>query len=138
VGVNEDMSQIAAWNGKAGIIYGGSDSGWAPVSVINYPYVRGGKTDHWGGYGLANFQDVRFFEGNFWTVVTPQEMGMEPTRQEDLMPNYTVFILKDGSIWVAECDWGGPGLLEGRVFAGWIMGLKGKSRQWRLVAQRCS
>ncbi len=111
--VNEDMSQIAAWNGKAGIIYG-SDSGWAPVSVINYPYVRGGKTDPLGRVWFATSQDVRFFEGNFWTVVTPQEMGMEPTRQEDLMPNYTVFILKDGSIWVAECDWGGPGPFGGQ------------------------
>jgi hypothetical protein len=133
--VNEDMSQIAAWNGKAGTIYG-SDSGWTPVSLMNYPYVRGGRTDPLGRVWFATSQDVRFLEGNLWTVISPQEMSMEPTTQEDLMPDYNVFILKDGNVWVAECDWGGPGPFGGQGIRWLDNGIwKGKSSP---VASGCA
>jgi streptogramin lyase len=133
--VNEDMSQIAAWNGKAGMIYG-IDSGWTPVSLINYPYVRGGRTDSLGRVWFATSQDVRYLQGNLWTVVTPQEMSMEPSTQEDLMPDYNVFILEDGNIWVAECDWSGPGPFGGQGIRWLDNGIwKGKSSP---VASGCA
>ncbi len=111
--VSEDMSQIAAWNGETGVIYG-SDSGWTPLSPVNYPYVNGGKTDSLGRVWFATSQDVRVFEENHWTVIIPQIMSMNPTTQEDLMQHYDVSLLNNGTIWVSECDWGGPGPFGGQ------------------------
>jgi hypothetical protein len=111
--VNEDATQISAWNGQAWTIYG-VDSGWTPLADVTYQYLRGGRSDLLGRVWFATSQDVRAFDGNLWTVYTPQEMGMGPSKYDDLMTGFEVTVLRSGMVGVAECDWGGPGPFGGR------------------------
>lgn len=106
--VNEDTSQIAAWNGQAWSTYG-NDDGWTPLNANYYQYVHGGEIDLQGWVWFATPQDVRAFDGNKWKVYTPGEMGFELPVQEDIETRFEVSILKSGTVWVAECDWVGPG-----------------------------
>jgi ligand-binding sensor domain-containing protein len=111
--VNEDGTRISAWNGQAWTTYG-VDAGWTPLTVDYYQYVRGGQSDLQGRIWFATSQDVRVFDGNQWTVYTPQEMGMQPSMYDDLETGFEVTVLRSGMVWVAECDWGGPGPFGGR------------------------
>lgn len=111
--VNEDASQISAWNGKEWAVYG-VEAGWTPLPGDFYRYVRGGRSDLQGEVWFATSQDVRVFQGNQWIVYTPNDMGMGSPVYEDLMAGFEVTVSKSGVVWVAECDWGGPGPFGGR------------------------
>jgi hypothetical protein len=111
--VNEETTEISAWNGQAWTTYG-VDAGWTPLTDDTYQYVHGGLSDLQGRIWFTTSQDVRAFDGNQWTVYTPQEMGMGPMLYEDLMASFEVTVLPSGRVWVSECDWGGPGPFGGR------------------------
>jgi len=111
--VNEDATQISAWNGEAWTTYG-IDAGWTPLTDDYYQYVRGGQSDLLGRIWFATSQDVRVFDGNQWAVYTPQEMGMGPSAYDDVETRFGVAISRSGMVWVSECDWGGPGPMGGQ------------------------
>lgn len=112
--VNADATQISAWKGQAWIHYG-VDAGWTPLTDGTYKNVRGGQSDLLGRIWFGTSQDVRVFDGNRWTVYTPQEMGMEPSMNgDDIETRFEVTVLRSGMVWVSECDWGGPGPFGGQ------------------------
>jgi len=111
--VNEALSQISAWDGKTWTSYG-ADSGWTPPTDDYYLYVRGGQSDLLDRVWFATSKDVRVFKGGQWTVYPLLEMGMEPSKYEDLEPSVMVNVSQSGTVWVTECDWGGPGPFGGQ------------------------
>jgi hypothetical protein len=111
--VNEDFSEISAWDGTSWTAYA-ADAGWAPITGW-YRRVDQGQIDASGRLWLSTSQDVRVLDGERWIVFTPEEMGMGPPAFEDLMADFELAVLRDGSeIWVGGCDWGGPGPFGGR------------------------
>jgi len=111
--VNENFSQISAWDGKTWTTYGG-ESGWKSLIDEYYAYVRGGQCDLLGRVWFATSKDVRVFDGSLWTVYSLQDMGMESPVYEDSEPRLSVNVFQSGTVWVTECDWGGPGPFGGR------------------------
>jgi hypothetical protein len=111
--LGEDGSEISAWNGGAWTTYG-TDAGWTPLAESWYYYASGGQSDALGRLWFATSQDVRVFDGERWTVITPADMGMGPPVREELDVVFGVAILESGAVWVRECEWGGPGPFGGR------------------------
>ena len=110
--VSEDTSEISAWDGKTRTTFG-ADNGWTPLNENSFWQVYSGVGDIDGGFWLPTSQDVRYFDGKNWVVFSRQELGMEPPVYEDLMPRFMVKVAKSGTVWVGECDWGGPGPFGG-------------------------
>jgi ligand-binding sensor domain-containing protein len=110
--INEDASGISAWDGVSWTTYA-DDEGWTPLTDWRRHVARG-QSDELGRFWLATSQDVRVFEGERWTVFTPEDMSMGPPMYDDLDQDFEVAILSSGEIWVRECDWGGPGPFGGR------------------------
>lgn len=111
---HDDTAKISAWNGQDWTAYG-SEAGWIPLGDQGYfTAVHGGQSDLLGQVWFATSQDVRVFDGDRWTMHTPQAMGMASASLEDLATRYEVTILKSGVVWVSECDWGGPGPFGGQ------------------------
>ena len=110
--VSEDTSEISAWDGKTRTTFG-ADNGWTPLNENSFWQVYNGVGDIDGGFWLPTSQDVRYFDGKNWVVFSRQELGMEPPVYEDLMPRFMVKVAKSGTVWVGECDWGGPGPFGG-------------------------
>jgi hypothetical protein len=109
---SEDGTQIHVWEGSVWISYDQS-SGWIPS--LDRPVSRKLVSDHLGQVWLATPIDVRRFDGEKWTVFTPDDMGMAPTEFEDRYPSFDVaFIESSEQIWVSTCDWFGPGPNGGR------------------------
>jgi hypothetical protein len=77
-------------------------------------YVSGGQSDALGRLWFVTSQDVRVFDGERWIVITPADMGMGPPVHEELGQEFRASVLSDGTVWVLECDWGGPGPFGGR------------------------
>ncbi|PKN87461.1 MAG: hypothetical protein CVU46_04215 [Chloroflexi bacterium HGW-Chloroflexi-8] len=111
--VNNDFSQISAWDGKTWTSYDGA-AGWTSLTDESYPYVFGGQSDMLGRVWFATSKDVRVFDGGSWTVFNMQELGMAPPTYEDLQTRLSINIFQSGTVWVTECDWGGPGPFGGR------------------------
>lgn len=110
--VSEGFEQISAWDGKIWTNYGAED-GWTALDVNYYMEVYTGQGNAQGEFWLATSQDVRFFDGQQWAVFTRKDIGMEPPVYEDLMVNFLVNLFASGTVWVGECDWGGPGPFGG-------------------------
>lgn len=108
----EDATEISAWDGMAWTTYG-AETGWKPLAESYSSTVTVGQSDSQDRTWFATPQDVRAFDGSQWTVYTADEMGMAPPEYEDLIPQFTVTITKTGTVWVGECDWGGPGPFGG-------------------------
>ncbi len=111
--VSDDTIEISAWDGASWTVYA-ADEGWIPLTD-DWRVVRGGSSDELGRFWLTTSQDVRVFEGARWTVFTPQDMGMGEVGREDLAAEFVLTSVKDsGTVWVGECDWGGPGPFGGQ------------------------
>ncbi|MBU1660812.1 MAG: hypothetical protein KKD28_04995 [Chloroflexi bacterium] len=109
---SEDGSQISVWSGGVWTSFD-ETRGWLPVP--SRPVSREVVIDHLGQAWLATSQDVRVFDGDQWTVYTPEDMGMGPPEFEELMASFGVtFVESVEQIWVYECDWIGPGPDGGR------------------------
>jgi hypothetical protein len=123
--VSGDGSEISAWygapspdgapsgDGGSWTTYG-TDAGWTPLTESWYHYAHGGYSDALGRLWFATSQDVRVFDGERWIVFSPEDMGMGPPVGEDLDIVFGVAILESGTVWVRECEWGGPGPFGGR------------------------
>lgn len=112
--VSEDTSAISAWDGSSWTAYAAGE-GWTALDDDAYRYAGGARSDGSGRFWLPTAQDVRLFDGASWTVFTPQDMGMGEPPCEDCVPSFGVTVLKgSGEIWVAECEWSGPGPIGGR------------------------
>jgi hypothetical protein len=111
--ISEDNSQISAWDGGSWTVYG-AEEGWTPLADTWYHYASGGQSDAMGRLWFGTSQDVRVFDGERWTVIPPEGMGMGPPMNEWLGGEFKVSILNSGAVWVLECDWGGPGPFGGR------------------------
>ncbi len=109
----EDGSQVSVWNGRGWSVYG-IDSGWLPLGEWSNGYVSIGHysshTETWFGTP----QDVRMFDGSSWTIFTPEQVGMGVPVYDDLQRDFNVLTASDATVWVFECDWGGPGPFGGR------------------------
>lgn len=109
--VSEDTAQISTWDGQLWSAYAEAD-GWVPLAG-NYGSVSGGQSDLQDRLWFATTQDVRVFDGEKWAITTRNIMGMAPPVYEDLMQTFNIKTLKNGEVWVGECDWGGPGPFGG-------------------------
>jgi hypothetical protein len=117
--LGEDGSEISAWDGAPSGDGGswttyGADEGWTPLAESWYYYASGGQSDALGRLWFVTSQDVRVFDGERWIVITPADMGMGPPVDEELDVVFSVAIMESGAVWVAECEWGGPGPFGGR------------------------
>lgn len=127
--VSEDTNEISAWDGTSWTDYAAA-TGWLPIPSLNDEWchdVGWGQSDGSGRFWLATSQDVRLFDGERWTVFTPEDMGMGEVGPEGLWPTFTIEISKStGDVWVGECDWsiigpfGGQGArwFDGQVWQG--------------------
>ncbi|MEA3339114.1 MAG: hypothetical protein U9R15_04025 [Chloroflexota bacterium] len=121
--VSEDTTQIAAlrqaqgaaWDGDSWTAYG-ADAGWTPIPLKEwYGDVGWGQSDELGRFWLATSQDVRLFDGERWTVFTPEDMGMGEVGPEEQWATFALRVSKStGDVWVGECDWCGPGPFGGQ------------------------
>jgi len=114
--VSEDTGEISAWDGTSWMAYGIGE-GWQPVSLggSRYRDMDWGKSDGMGRFWLATPQDVRLFDGERWNVFTPEAMGMGTVGPEELWVTFAMEIVEStGTVWVGECDWGGPGPFGGQ------------------------
>lgn len=115
---SEEGDQVLAWDGATWTSYS-ADAGWTPLTHWSR-YVGWGQVDSLGRVWLRTSQDVRAlipgqggFDGERWTVFTPEDMNMDAPRYEDLEASFAI-LESDGLVWVGECDWGGPGPFGGR------------------------
>lgn len=108
----EDGTQISAWNGRGWSVFG-SESGWTPLNEWSNGYVSMAQGTMHNGLWFGTPQDVRMFDGSRWTIFTPEQAGISPPVYDDLMRDFNVLTASDGSVWVFECDWGGPGPFGG-------------------------
>jgi hypothetical protein len=112
--VSGDGSEITAWDGTTWIAYG-SESGWLPI----HDYHEGSIgqdliTDATGNIWLTTDHDVRTFNGDAWRVFTSEEMNMDSPESEDVLRQFSLHSLQTrNEIWVASCDWLGPGPIGG-------------------------
>ncbi|MBN2004513.1 MAG: hypothetical protein JXA21_14250 [Anaerolineae bacterium] len=115
--VSKDYTEISAWDGGAWTVYG-AEQGWLPW-LFAPAGQEWGQCDRAGQFWLAA-QDVRVFDGERWTIVTPEEMGMDGFAAESYDRNFSLNILKStGDVWVGECAWyGGSGGQGVRRFDG--------------------
>jgi hypothetical protein len=123
--LGEDGSEISAWDGApspdgapsgdgdAWTTYG-ADAGWTPLAESWHYYASGGQSDALGRLWFATSQDVRVFDGERWSVITPADLGMGPPLDEELDVVFSIAILESGAVWVGDCEWGGPGPFGGR------------------------
>ncbi|CAG0935471.1 hypothetical protein TFLX_04312 [Thermoflexales bacterium] len=118
--VSEDTSQIAAWDGASWTIYG-DEAGWTALPDDGFRYVRGGQSDAVGQRWFAASHEVRVFKPDHWTTHTLSDMKMDPSEFEDRFTDFKITIARSGTVWIGECDWGGPGPLGGRG-ARWFAG----------------
>jgi ligand-binding sensor domain-containing protein len=95
----------------------GADAGWRTVASADAWHREIGpvETDGAGRVWLATSQDVRVFDAERWTVLTPAEMGMGEIGPRETWATLTLELAQSsGTVWVGACDWGGPGPLGGQ------------------------
>lgn len=120
--VGEYYNEISAWDGASWAVYG-AEAGWVPVADTWHRHVRWGQCDLAGRFWLVTSQDVRTFDGERWTVFTPEDMGMGEVPSESCDPEFQMIIPKStGDVWIGECDWAGAGSCGGQG-ARWFDGL---------------
>jgi hypothetical protein len=68
---------------------------------------------------------VRAFDGEHWTVFTPQDIGMGQADQELITGWVLATVEGTDQVWVGQCNWGGPGPFGGQG-ARWFDG-----QMWR-------
>jgi hypothetical protein len=111
--VSEDTTQITAWDGDSWTAYG-AEEGWLPIPLEDgYRDVGWGQSDKSGQFWLATSRDVRVFDGERWTILTREDMGMGPPLHENLTSVFEVTVLSGGEIWVGECE-GAAGPIDGQ------------------------
>ena len=114
--VSEDASEISAWDGASWMDYG-VDAGWLPIVLEDEWYLDTGwgQSDGAARFWLATSQDVRVFDGERWTVFTPEDMGMGEVGDEAQWATFALQVSQStGDVWVGECDWCGPGPFGGQ------------------------
>ncbi len=114
--VSEDTDEISAWDGASWTVYG-ADAGWLPIPLHDEGYrdVGWGQSDGAGRFWLATSQDVRVFDGERWTVFTPEDMGMGEVGDEAQWATFALQVSQStGDVWVGECNWSGPGPFGGQ------------------------
>jgi hypothetical protein len=87
--------------------------GWAAPGLL--PLRSEIMLDDLNQVWLATSQDVRRFDGDGWTILTPADMGMPPPEIEEGFSTFNLsYITELEQIWVYTCDWIGPGPNSGR------------------------
>jgi len=122
--VNEDTSEISAWDGASWTVYG-ADAGWLaiPLNDERGRDVGWGQSDGSGRFWLATSQDVRLFDGERWTVFAPEDMGMEEVDAEAQWATFALRVSQSsGTVWVGECIWSSIGPSFGGQGARWFDG----------------
>jgi ligand-binding sensor domain-containing protein len=123
---NEGFDQISAWDGaalraeptrlsssqaqdKAWTSYS-ADKGWTPLTRwLNYAGFA--LVDSQERIWFNTSQDVRVWDGERWTVFTPESMSMDAL-EEEVFSNFSI-LEGGGRVWVSECNWSGPGPVGG-------------------------
>lgn len=106
---------IAAWNGADWQSYAAGE-GWAPVTPVPAgPAVSPGVVaDRQGRTWLTTAQDVRAFDGEKWLVFDRAALSMGAASAEATSAQFIVHVARgSGTVWVSECDLGGPVPLGG-------------------------
>ncbi len=114
--VSEDASEISAWDGVSWTDYA-ADAGWLPIPLHDEGYrdMGWGQSDGAARFWLATSQDVRVFDGERWTVFTPEDMGMGEVGDEAQWATFALKVSQStGDVWVGECDWCSPGPFGGQ------------------------
>lgn len=109
---SEDGAEVSAWDGKAWTTYA-ADTGWTPLMESFSSVIAVGQSDLQDRTWFTTSQDVRSFDGKEWSVFTRQDLGMDKPVYDDLMARFMVKVFDSGTVWVGECDWGGPGPFGG-------------------------
>ncbi|MEA3441033.1 MAG: two-component regulator propeller domain-containing protein [Chloroflexota bacterium] len=111
--VSEDGSQIAAWDGESWSTYGG-DVGWEPLAYNDISQQEI-VSDNLGQIWIAPRHDVRSFNGERWSILTPADFSMQPLDLENTYPIFTVtFMETTNQVWIGQCDGVSAGPLGGR------------------------
>jgi hypothetical protein len=113
----EDGASIAVWDGAAWSVYG-PQAGWTsagpirrggPQATVGEEIVIDGRGWTW----IVTQKDVRYFDGEQWSIFSPEGAGFTPSTE--MLDAGISFTLKDialdseGDVWVSDCAWLGPG-----------------------------
>lgn len=83
------------------VIYN-QNSGWPAVD-----WVEDMVLDSSGRVWFLTAADIRRLEGEQWLIIHFAEAGLGVTESESIEPTYQ--LLSNGSIWLSQCNWAGPG-----------------------------
>jgi len=123
--LHQDADELAIWQNGQWTTFG-ADSGWTAAHAstagwwVPKPWIvtLGKDRTVW----LPTNRDVRYFDGQRWTIHTLQEMGFPPPEFEEMGIVHQIAILDDrNQVWVSECYYSGPGPMSGqgvRLFDG--------------------
>lgn len=109
--VSNDDSEIAVWDG-AGWLRMGSETGWIPPdhrAGTNWSMTTDASNRVW----IASDHDARMFDHARWTIFTFDDMAMPRPDEDTLSKNIITFLNTNGTIWVINCHWMGPGPIGG-------------------------
>jgi ligand-binding sensor domain-containing protein len=107
--LKDQSGVLSAWDGTSWTAHG-AETGGEPVAGGSGSGLAVFPIDQTGGVWLAASMDVRRFDGARWTVIPPQQMGMQPTDLDSALPAFLVTGVDSGrQIWVGQCEWIGPG-----------------------------
>ncbi|NDJ36923.1 MAG: hypothetical protein GYB64_19910, partial [Chloroflexi bacterium] len=121
----DDAGRVFAFDGETALVddgvYGPAE-GWAAPTRPGFTVRPGLVADGEGSVWVATSEDVRAFDGDSWTVYTPESVGMRAP-QTDGENRVSRFVLAfDGAnIWVGECTLDG-GQPDGGIGARWFDG----------------
>lgn len=119
--LEDDLSAISAWDGETWKEYG-AEEGWVQVTDYYSPLRQELHMDASGNLWYTTTQDVRSFNGEKWEIFTPEDLGMPPLAEEDIVHGFYIRPLKvNGAVWVGQCNWAGPGPFGG-LGASWFEG----------------
>jgi hypothetical protein len=100
---NEDGNAASGWISVGPF----SESWWSPTP---WRIVSGAGDTLWAPMA----QDVRFFDGNQWSLYTQEDMGFPLMEMEDIDIVHNLALAQDGTeVWVGECYYSGPGPMGG-------------------------
>lgn len=130
--IDETGSSISSWDGSSWTVYSEED-GWEPLK--EYSYVRSRPaTDHLGQVWLVTDSDLRLFDGQSWSLFTPEDLGVAhplDTQNESLVLN-PKYIESNNELWLGTCLWTGAGPIGGQGV------LRYDGRSWRKIDAQIS
>lgn len=93
---------ISAIDGTNGQTIYNQDSGWPAVD-----WAEEMVEDSSGRVWFLTANDIRSLDGEQWVITTFAEAGLEVAEDDSYEPTFN--LVSNGTIWLSNCNWAGPG-----------------------------